>query len=71
MLASSEQNDSTSVTGVADLVHRVERDGFAVVLSCLNEEVIQSFAAHLSEGSRVIRGLVHSSLRHFATGTVG
>jgi hypothetical protein len=30
MLASSERNDNVSVTGVADSVHRIERDGFAV-----------------------------------------
>jgi hypothetical protein len=39
MLTSSEQNDSTSVTGVSDLVKRVEQEGFAVVPACLNEEV--------------------------------
>lgn len=58
MLASSEQNDCTSVTGVTDLVHRVEEDGFAVVPSCLNEEVIQSLAAHLGEGSYAKRNLL-------------
>jgi len=58
MLASSEQNESTGVTGVPDLVHRVEQDGFAVVPSCLNEEVIQSLAAHLSEVSYAKRNLL-------------
>lgn len=58
MLASSEQNGSTSVMGVTDLVHRVEEDGFAVVPSCLNEEVIQSLAAHLGEGSYAKRNLL-------------
>lgn len=58
MLASSEQNCSTSVTGVTDLVHRVEEGGFAVVPSCLNEEVIQSLAAHLGEGSYTKRNLL-------------
>lgn len=58
MLASSEQNDSMSMTGVADLVHRVEQDGFAVVPSCLSEEVIQSLAALLGEGSYTKRNLL-------------
>lgn len=58
MLASSEQHDNTSVAAVTDLVHRVEQDGFAVVPSCLNEEVIQSLAAHLSEGSYARRNLL-------------
>lgn len=40
-----------SVAGVADLVHRVEQDGFAVVPCCLNEEVTQSLAAQLGEDS--------------------
>ena len=47
-----------STTGVADLVHRVEQDGFAVVPSCLNEEVIQNLAAHLSKGSYAKRNLL-------------
>jgi ectoine hydroxylase-related dioxygenase (phytanoyl-CoA dioxygenase family) len=58
MLASSEQNDSTGVTGVTDSVHRVEQDGFAVVPSCLDEEVIQSLAARLSEVSYAKRNLL-------------
>lgn len=81
MLASSEWNDSASVTGVTDLVHRVEQDGFAVVPSCLNEEVIQSLAAHLSEGSYakrnllalpIVRGVAASAVvRNLAEAVVG
>src|SRR5215472_17543880 len=43
---------------VADLGHRVEQDGFGVVASCLNEEVIQSLAAYFSEGSYAKRNLL-------------
>src|SRR5262249_5526408 len=58
MLARSEQNDIASVSGVTDLVHRVEQDGFAIVTSCLNEDVIQSLAAHLSKRSLAKRNLL-------------
>jgi hypothetical protein len=58
MLASSDRNYYASVTGTADLIHRVEQDGFAIVSSFLNEELTQSLAAQLSEGSYAKRNLL-------------
>jgi len=58
MLASSERNDNVGATSTADLVHRVEQNGFAVVPSCLNEEVIQSLGSQLDEGSHAKRNLL-------------
>jgi hypothetical protein len=58
MLASSDRNHYLSVTGTANLAYRVEQDGFAIVPSCLNEELIQSLAAQLSEDSYAKRNLL-------------
>jgi len=58
MLASSDRNYYASVTGTAGLIHRVEQDGFAIVSSCLNEELTQSLATQLSEGSYAKRNLL-------------
>jgi len=58
MLASSERNYNLSVTSTADLVHRVEYDGFAVVPACLDEEAIQRLAGHLGEGAYAKRNLL-------------
>jgi len=58
MLASSDRNYYANVTGTADLIHRVEQDGFAIVSSCLNEVLTQSLAAQLSEGSYAKRNLL-------------
>lgn len=58
MLASSDRNYCESVTGTADLIHCVEQDGFAIVSSCLNEELTQSLAAQLSESSYAKRNLL-------------
>lgn len=58
MLAGSERNDNANAKGAADLVQRFEQDGFAVVPSCLNEEVIHSLGAQLGEGSYAKRNLL-------------
>jgi ectoine hydroxylase-related dioxygenase (phytanoyl-CoA dioxygenase family) len=58
MLASSDRNHYASVTDTADLIDRVEQDGFAIVSSCLNEELTQSLAAQLSEASYAKRNLL-------------
>ena len=58
MLASSERNYNVGTTSTADLVHRVEQNGFAVVPSCLNEEVFQSLGSQLDEGSYAKRNLL-------------
>ena len=58
MLASSDRNQCANVTGTANLIHRVEQDGFAIVSSCLNEELTQSLAAQLSEASYAKRNLL-------------
>lgn len=58
MLAGSDRNYYASVTVTADLIHCVEQDGFAIVSSCLNEELTQSLAAQLHEGSYAKRNLL-------------
>jgi ectoine hydroxylase-related dioxygenase (phytanoyl-CoA dioxygenase family) len=58
MLAGSDRNYYASVTGTADLIHCVEQDGFPIVSSCLHEELTQSLAAQLREGSYAKRNLL-------------
>jgi hypothetical protein len=66
MLAGSDRNYYASVTGTADLIHCVEQDGFAIVFSCLNEELTQSLAAQLREGSYAKRNLLALPIVHLA-----
>ena len=49
---------SSVVQNRPDLSQKVEQEGFAIVASCLNEEVIQGLAAHLGEGSYAKRNLL-------------
>lgn len=58
MLANSERNDNASVTGTADLVHRIEQEGFAIVPSCLSEQVIQILCVQLGKGLHAKRNLL-------------
>lgn len=59
-----------TAAGTANLVNTVEQDGFAVVPSCLSEEVIQRLAAQLGDDSHAKRNLLALPIvRELATST--
>lgn len=58
MLASSERNHNAGVSSTADLIRRVEQDGFAIVPTCLDETALSRLDAQFDGTTHAVRNLL-------------